>query len=459
MRLRHRSSTSRVTDQAGEAPTAAPHAPDPGPPPSSRRALLTSGAAAMGAVVATGLANAMPAAAATSPVRLGTSNSTSGTTSITSSGSSARAIAGKTTKNGTIAVSGTVTGSDGIGVRGYADAGSSAVGVYGRSKANIGVTGNGGYAGVTGITGVYGGILYGTSTGVYGSGATYGGYMAGTSYGVYGSGSTYGVYGTGSTAVYGSSSSGSGTGVYGLGGSFGVRGNGTNSGVRGDSAYVGVWSQGASYGVYALATGSSGQNYGLYAATDSAAGFAIYSDGNCHVGGTLSKAAGSFRIDHPLAPEQKWLQHSFVESPDMMNIYNGNVTTNAKGVATVRMPAWFRALNHEFRYQLTVIGTFAQAIIDRELSGRTFRIRTTEPNVKVSWQVTGIRQDAYAKAHPIKVEVRKRKAERGSVAFAARGSGLTRMRARPDGARSIKRAKPAPKLTRPRVPQPDAATM
>ena len=42
----------------------------------------------------------------------------------------------------------------------------------------------------------------------------------------------------------------------------------------------------------------------------------------------------------------------------MMNIYNGNVTTNARGLATVVLPDYFEGLNGEFRYQLTVIGQF-----------------------------------------------------------------------------------------------------
>ncbi len=71
--------------------------------------------------------------------------------------------------------------------------------------------------------------------------------------------------------------------------------------------------------------------------------------------GTLSKGGGSFMIDHPLDPANKYLYHSFVESPDMMNIYNGNVTTDGDGLATVSLPDWFSSLNRDFRYQLTVI--------------------------------------------------------------------------------------------------------
>lgn len=102
-----------------------------------------------------------------------------------------------------------------------------------------------------------------------------------------------------------------------------------------------------------------------------------------------------------------------MRSPDMMNIYNGNITTDASGFATVTMPNYFDALNKDFRYQLTVIGTFAQAIVKDEMNGNTFRIQTSVPNVKVSWQVTGVRQDAYANAHRVEVEVAKQGDEKG----------------------------------------------
>ncbi|WP_233189270.1 hypothetical protein [Subtercola sp. Z020] len=192
------------------------------------------------------------------------------------------------------------------------------------------------------------------------------------------------------------------------------------AGVRGDSGYVGVWGEAATYGVYANATATSGQNFGVYG--QAASGYAIYANGNAHVTGTLSKAAGSFRIDHPLDPDNRWLSHSFVESPDMMNVYNGNVTTDGNGVATVGLPAYFQALNRDFRYQLTVIGDFAQAVVAKEVANNSFVIKTDKPNVKVSWQVTGIRQDAYAQEHPIVVESAKSAPDAGSRAFAPRGS-------------------------------------
>ena len=131
--------------------------------------------------------------------------------------------------------------------------------------------------------------------------------------------------------------------------------------------------------------------------------------GDVEVIGTLVKSAGSFRIDHPLDPENKYLSHSFVESPDMMNIYNGNITTDANGYATVTLPKYFEALNRDFRYQLTVVGEFAQAIVAEKVRDNTFKVRTNKPNVEVSWQVTGVRKDKFAEENRIQVESEKKK--------------------------------------------------
>jgi hypothetical protein len=136
-------------------------------------------------------------------------------------------------------------------------------------------------------------------------------------------------------------------------------------------------------------------------------------NGNVNIPGTLSKGSGSFKIDHPLDPANKYLYHSFVESPDMMNVYNGNVVTDKRGMATVTLPNYFEALNQDFRYQLTVIGQFSQAIVAKEIRSNRFTIKTSKPGVKVSWQVTGIRHDVYADAHRIEVEVEKPPQEQG----------------------------------------------
>ena len=146
-------------------------------------------------------------------------------------------------------------------------------------------------------------------------------------------------------------------------------------------------------------------------------GLALLADGNTTVNGTLTKSAGSFRIDHPLSPKTHYLSHSFVESPDMMNIYNGNITTDAYGYAEVALPDWFETLNRDFRYQLTVIGSFARAAVWEKIRDNHFVIRTSDPGVEVSWQVTGIRDDPYARAHPIEVETPKPEDKVGSYQF------------------------------------------
>jgi hypothetical protein len=135
--------------------------------------------------------------------------------------------------------------------------------------------------------------------------------------------------------------------------------------------------------------------------------------GNLDIIGSLSKGSGTFKIDDPLDPPNKYLKHSFVESPDMMNVYNGNVTTDKRGLAVITLPKYFQALNKDFRYQLTAMGTFAQATVAKEIHNNEFTIRTSKPGVKVSWQVTGIRHDAFAEKNPVQVEEEKSPRDRG----------------------------------------------
>ena len=210
--------------------------------------------------------------------------------------------------------------------------------------------------------------------------------------------------GAGLVGFGGNSNGGSG----GTGGSL-IGGVGVNTGNGGDGAFL----------VGALGTGAGKKGgRGLIAipgggASGATSGLAGEFLGDVSISGNLSKGGGSFKIDHPLDPENKFLYHSFVESPDMMNIYNGNITTDENGVASVELPDWFEALNRDFRYQLTVVGTFAQAIVSEKVKGNRFVVRTSSPNVEVSWQVTGIRKDAYANKHRIPVEEMKSKEERG----------------------------------------------
>ena len=182
-----------------------------------------------------------------------------------------------------------------------------------------------------------------------------------------------------------------------------------------------------SNGVYGFANGNS--NVGVHGYSDPG-GTAVYGDnasgnagdfnGDLHVshdvriGGDLYVSGGkNFRIDHPLDPTNKYLTHSCVESDERKNVYDGMITTDGDGNALVRLPEYFEALNTDFRYQLTIIGQFAQAIVAKEIQNNEFMIKSDKPDVKVSWQVTGIRQDAYAKAHPFHAEEYKPEKERG----------------------------------------------
>jgi hypothetical protein len=189
-----------------------------------------------------------------------------------------------------------------------------------------------------------------------------------------------------------------------------VSGSGTNVALYGWARF----STDTNYGVYAVANGGN-YDYGVYgSAAVEANSWAGYFEGNARVTGTLTKGGGSFQIDHPLDPENKYLFHSFVESPDMMNVYNGNVILDATGEATVQLPAYFEALNRDFRYQLTAIGAPGPNLyISQEISGNSFKIAGGEPGTKVSWQVTGIRHDKFAEANRIQVEVDKPDNERG----------------------------------------------
>jgi hypothetical protein len=121
--------------------------------------------------------------------------------------------------------------------------------------------------------------------------------------------------------------------------------------------------------------------------------------------GHLVKAGGSFKIDHPLDPEGKYLYHSFVESPDMKNVYDGTAVLDAHGRAAVDLPDWFEALNRDFRYQLTPVGAPAPELhVAARVAGGVFVIAGGPPGLEVSWQVTGIRQDKWAEANRIIVE-------------------------------------------------------
>jgi hypothetical protein len=122
-----------------------------------------------------------------------------------------------------------------------------------------------------------------------------------------------------------------------------------------------------------------------------------------------------FKIDDPLDPAHKWLYHNSIESADMKDLYDGLVELDKHGEAWVTMPDWFQALNRDFRYQLTAIGAPGPKLyIAQEVSGNRFKIAGGKRGMKVSWLVTGIRQDAWAADNRAPVEQDKLGGEVGS---------------------------------------------
>lgn len=277
------------------------------------------------------------------------------------------------------------------GVQGSVSANTgSAAGVYGVASGN---------AAVLGVLGIVSNSTTANASGVRGfaMGAT---------------GATFGVWGE--------SASNTGRGVYGV-----ATNAGGGTGVEGSS-----WGAGG-YGMMAVCSGNNGNGikgecnlgataYGVWGRSTS--GYAGYFSGgglgvrildNLAVVGSVSKGGGSFKIDHPLDPANKYLYHSFVESPDMMNVYNGNILTDENGESAVTLPSYFQAENMDYKYQLTVIGKFAQAIVFKEIENNQFIIKTDKPNTKVSWQVTGVRNDKWAQKYRIVTEVEKSENEKG----------------------------------------------
>ena len=323
-----------------------------------------------------------------------------------------------------------------IGVRGVADL----VGIgerygavfrgAGGSAANFGVYAEGDYAGVE-ATGHFAMIGYTADLGgigVWGSAC-----HSGLSDGIGVRGETY-ERGSGAAGVLGeyldtaladvpgvAGRSAPGPG-YGRGGKFeggwmGVYGLASTpgSGSRYGGYFYADGADAGNYGVYARAYDpqSDGDARGIYASASSVDGYAGYFSGDVRVTGTLSKGGGSFKIDHPLDPENQYLYHSFVESPDMKNVYDGTVVLDGSGSAWVELPEWCEALNRDFRYQLTCIGGFAPIYVARKIEDNRFRIAGGASGMEICWLVTGIRKDPFAEANRIPVEEPKRAEERG----------------------------------------------
>ncbi len=172
---------------------------------------------------------------------------------------------------------------------------------------------------------------------------------------------------------------------------------------------------GIGYGIYGAANDGSGYGYGIYgeAFNNGFQSWAGYFNGDVNVTGIVATPAFLTRMDHPLDPENMYLYQAGVQSSEQTNLYSGNVDLDENGEATVVLPDWIEAANSEFRYQLTCIGGYAQVFVAQEVTNNRFKIAGGTPGLRVSWQLTGIRNDLYAKAHPFVAEQLKPGFERG----------------------------------------------
>ena len=318
-------------------------------------------------------------------------------------------------------VSGASFSTSGNGVFGSNSATSGfAVGVNGQTASPGGTGVNGVNFAATGGNGVQGqsNATSGYSNGVWGqSASTNGNGVSGNATAT--SGFAIGVQGStassGGAGVFGWNSAASGgLGLDGQAGTNGVAVFGVNQTCTSSGCTL-VKGTGGQFvtGAGGLVVQGFGGSYGNQVFYVDASGNGFLA-GNLNVTGKVTKGSGSFKIDHPLDPESKYLSHSFVESPDMMDVYNGVVRLDAKGQAWVELPDYFEALNGDFRYQLTAIGAPAPHLyVAREVSHNRFQIGGGRPGGRVSWQVTGIRHDAYANAHRVPVTEEKPPAEQG----------------------------------------------
>lgn len=215
-------------------------------------------------------------------------------------------------------------------------------------------------------------------------------------------GSAAGVLGDNSVgeAVVGRSNSGFATGAVvgrndGDGGA-GVRGFGVKDNSIGVLGQHGVNSTSGmnGYGVRGEILNTLGTSIAVYGVASGAGQYAGWFQGRSTTTGTKS-----FVIAYPKDPTNKMLMHYCTEGSVPLNAYSGNTTTDANGSAWVTLPEYVEDINKDFRYQLTVIGDFAQAIVGKKIVGNRFQIKTSKPNIEVSWRVEGERNDRFVETY------------------------------------------------------------
>lgn len=387
-----------------------------------------------------------------------------GVSGVTSNGD--YGVRGETGQTAGYGVYGVATGSAGSGVagngtaRGVLGSSTSGTGVTGESTNAVGVRGTGATVGMLGtgvVAGVQGnsalgkGVIGAGVTGVEGTSQLGSGVVGSSSSGVGVDGSSANSYGVRAqsfqTALYARNDNGNSAslGTPTLAGDF----NGhvaVSDGITALAQYIGVSGEatggflgvgvtgtannvpGSGTGVVGLggATGVRGLGaVGVYAeSTADATKWATLGDGTMGLGGVFNGGvringglttfgSKNFQIDHPFDPENRYLVHAAIESAETMNVYSGNVVLDDDGTASVDLPAWFAAININYRYQLTAIGAPAPNLhVAKKIENGRFEIGGGTPGLEVSWQVAATRNDAYAIAHPFEVERYKTPAEK-----------------------------------------------
>lgn len=331
------------------------------------------------------------------------------------------AIAGKVQATSALLLDPSVSGL--IKVGSFRTGSSSGTGVWGEAFSTTGTTYGGEFfskstigMGVRGVQTHPSGTTWGGSFEAY---STAGTGVRGQSYAT--SGATSGGYfedrSTSGRAVFAkaTATTGSNTGVYGESLSTSGKGVYGRTTAASGSTYAGYFLANSTSGraVYGWANAATGTTYGVTGRARIGIGaYGVYSLGNTGASGTKS-----FRIDHPSDPENKYLLHYSAESPSPQNFYVGNVVTDAKGYAWVTLPDYFGDINTSFKYQLTVVSggrDFVQAMVSREIQANRFQVRTSAPNVKVSWEVKADRNDAFVRESAPKDVVEKDEAEKGT---------------------------------------------
>lgn len=74
--------------------------------------------------------------------------------------------------------------------------------------------------------------------------------------------------------------------------------------------------------------------------------------------------------------------------------YHGEVWTDARGYATVRLPVAAGPLEPPFEYELRDLEPASRARITAELEDGRFTIATDEPHVKVAWRISRRKQES-----------------------------------------------------------------